>query len=689
MELLIQWYTRWNRRASKWLWWVVIAGLLASLPLAYERIMTESSSNKIEFVFDYRDLLDIAEFRPNPSEFVDEQLDAMKRAGIESMAVYESTLNELRLAQRVDLYSSRDAALITGQPAAAGENFTYVLFKDQESQQRLQPMVERAFQTQGITVRPWSYEDRQGLVVEASLEEASLKVMDPDPFALEHLQNKGFRIVARLSNRSLPFSAEDMDRKLSLFKEAGAKSIIFEGESVPGYTGKEDSPELEQMAELLDKYDMALAAIELQKAPQKGFNYLAKESRYNVFRLHSLSEAEADRLSGNLTEQEQAERIQIVADRFVLAAKDRNIKMIFLNARPSKNLERASYTDPLEQIRETLRGEDGALKRIVKAGYTLGPAHSFTIYNSSWQGLLKPVAVVGSVAVIALTLAHFFPWLLLISFVLGTGMAGGLYILSPNMLFKMLALGVGICAPTLGMILAIQSIRKRRTGKLAGAKMGFAINLFIRTSLISMIGVVFIVALLNNIIYSLVIDQYRGVSLLHLAPILIIGIYLLFFSEGLKAGEIVNRAKSLLSSSVTVLWVVIAGALVAMIMYYLSRTGNEGKASAFEKLFRALLENNLGVRPRIKEFLFAHPVFILGAYLAVKYRPSALYIFILGIIGQLSIVDTFAHLHTPVYISSIRVGYGLLLGIIVGILFIVVWELLARSWRRWVLPSRE
>ncbi|GIP35578.1 DUF5693 family protein [Paenibacillus sp. J2TS4] len=685
---MIQWYARWNRTASKWLWWIVIVGLLASLPLAYERIMTERSSKKVEFVFDYRDLLDIAEYRANPREFVDQELDAMKRAGIESMAVYESTLNELRLAQRVDLYSSREAGIMTGQLTGAGDNYAYVLFKDSESQQRLQPMIERAFKSQGIGTKEWTFEDRKGLMIEAALEEAAMKTMEPDPFALELLKQKGFRIVARLSNRSLPFNEADMDRKLSQFKEAGAKTIIFEGEAVPGYTGKEKSPELEQMAGLLDKYDMTLAAIELLKAPQKGFNFLAKESRYNVIRLHSLSEAEADRLIGNITEQEQLDRIQVFADRFVLAAKDRNIRMIFLNARPSKNPEKASYTDPLEQIRETLRGDDGALKRISQAGYTLGPAHPFTIYNSSWQGLLKPVVVVASVALIALTLAYFFPWLLLISFVVGIGMGGALYILSSNMLFKLLALGVGVCAPTLGMMIAIQSIRHRMAGKLTGAKLGYAINLFIRTSFISMIGVVFIVALLNNVIYSLVIDQYRGVSLLHLAPILIIGIYLLFFSEGLKAQQIVDRVKRLLSSSVSVLWVVIAGALVAGIMYYLSRTGNEGKASTFEKLFRSLLENNLGVRPRIKEFLFAHPVFILGAYLAIKYRPSALYIFILGIIGQLSVVDTFAHLHTPVYISAIRVGYGMLLGVIVGIIFIAVWEMLARSWKRWVLPSK-
>jgi len=60
-----------------------------------------------------------------------------------------------------------------------------------------------------------------------------------------------------------------------------------------------------------------------------------------------------------------------------------------------------------------------------------------------------------------------------------------------------------------------------------------------------------------------------------------------------------------------------------------------------------------------------------------------LWIMLLGVIGQVGMVGTFTHLHTPIYISVIRMGYGLLFGAVIGYLLIFVWNLLARGWRRW------
>ena len=56
---------------------------------------------KVEFVFDYRDLLDISDIQTNPQNFVAEELQKMKAAGISSMAVYESTLAEFKESRRI------------------------------------------------------------------------------------------------------------------------------------------------------------------------------------------------------------------------------------------------------------------------------------------------------------------------------------------------------------------------------------------------------------------------------------------------------------------------------------------------------------------------------------------------------------------------------------------------------------
>ena len=133
-------YQTWNNPLRNILWWIVIIGMLCSLPLAYSRHQTETSANQVEFVFDYRDLLDIADVQTNPQNFVKTELKNMKAAGISSMAVYESTFAEFKESRRIEMYNSRDAAMLTQTLGDPSENFTYVLFADSQTQQKLEPL---------------------------------------------------------------------------------------------------------------------------------------------------------------------------------------------------------------------------------------------------------------------------------------------------------------------------------------------------------------------------------------------------------------------------------------------------------------------------------------------------------------------------------------------------------------------
>jgi ABC-type nitrate/sulfonate/bicarbonate transport system permease component len=57
---------------------------------------------------------------------------------------------------------------------------------------------------------------------------------------------------------------------------------------------------------------------------------------------------------------------------------------------------------------------------------------------------------------------------------------------------------------------------------------------------------------------------------------------------------------------------------------------------------------------------------------------------ILGSIGQVSMVNTFAHIHTPFIISFIRSINGFILGIAAGLVLTAVlklWRLLEKRWQ--------
>ncbi|WP_338044020.1 DUF5693 family protein [Paenibacillus lutrae] len=685
MNRLMHGYNAANRMLRKLLWWFVIVGLLASLPLAFFRQETETSSNQVEFVFDYRDLLEMSDVRPNPQGFVLQQLQAMKQAGIGSLAVYESTLSELRLSRRIEVFSSREATSLTQKPISPNENFTYILFTDPSSEAKIKPMIENTFAKLNVKTSPWDFKNQPGLIIEMNMEEANLKPMDPDPITLELLKDHGFRIVVRLGNKR-EFVTNEMDALLANLYKMGVRRLLIDGDYAPGFSDDPKQVQLHKMGILLAKYDMGLANIEMLKQPQKGFGVLAEETGYNVVRLHSFTEKDGEKLTESLVKEDREARIQQTADRIVLAVKDRNIRMIFLNGRAVKNLEKGAIITPLDAIYESLNGPDGAIKRIEEAGFTVAPAQKFDYSYNSYQNIARFFMLLGSISLIVLLLGYFIPEASLLLFVLGLIGASGLYFLSPSLYAQALALGTSIAAPSIAVIEAIRSVQAGRAARAKSAVL-YAIVQLVKTTLISLIGVVYVVGLLNHISYFLVMQQFRGVSLLHLLPIAIVGLYLLFFREKLNYQQRGEQVKKLLKANISVLWVVVAAAGAAVIFYYLSRTGNEGQASPFERYFRSFLENTLGVRPRTKEFLLSHPLFLFGAYLTVKYR-NAVYLLLIGVIGQLSIVDTFAHLHTPLHISGIRVVYGIVFGLIIGLLLIAAWEIVTRSWKAWAAKRR-
>ena len=677
-------YAKWNRLALKGLWILVALGLVASLPLAYARIETERSTKNVEFVMDYRDILEISAYKDDPQTFVSGQLEEMKKAGIRSVAVYETTLSELQLARRIDLFTEKDVSLLNGNLSSPRENNTYLLFTDEAARAKLQPQLEYWFHRYNLTTAEWNYQGRPGMVIKASSDEVSLKPLGPDPIALKQLKAQGFRIVPRISNRHRPYAAADMDRILSTYAAAGARTMIVEGDYVPGY-GVGDDDHIKDFAALLDKYRIGLASVELVKTPA-GLGTLAAKLHYNVLRAHSFTEADADKLSPTLSPKDLDNRIKSVSDRFVLAVKDRNIRLVFLNARAYRNVDKATITDPLAALYRSLQGKDGAISRIADAGYRTdqGPAARFTYTESPLHSVLKPLVAAGAVALVTLLVAAFFSTWALPIFAIGLVGSAGLYSLSPVTLYKLLALGAGISSASLAMILAIRWLKKSR---LAEAASGAVTNVFLRATLFSLIGAFYVVGLLNDITFNLLLNQFTGVKLLGFLPVVIVGVYLLLFSEGLGNGERVRKLKKLLASPITVLWVVAAVLIVGVLYYYISRTGNEGQVSGGEMVFRSFLENVLGVRPRTKEFLIGHPLFILGAYLWLRYRkPAGLWIFLFGVIGQVDMVGTFTHLHTPIYISAIRVGYGLLFGVVIGFVLIGLWNLAARGWRKWSEP---
>ena len=698
-------YRKLYRAARRTLLLLAALGVLAALPLGFVRHQMEQKSKTVEFVFDYRDLLLVASYQAHPREFVAEKLKALQDAGVTTMAVFEGSLDDYERAERITVYNSKEAAMLRGEPAPADENYTYVLFADDRTADALEPVFRRAFERSGNTVREWSHGGQRGLVIDTPVEDAQLRPMEPDPLAMEELTAAGFRLLPRFTDRVRPYDPDLMDALLGRFAALGSTRLLFEGSEATGYGDRAELDSLNHFASLLNRYNIGLATIENLRAQQAGFATLAWKTGYNVVRLYSLSENDAFQMSA-----------EDIADRFLLAAKDRNIRMFYLNAAPVRSGTRPSVADPLDNLVKALaggEGTEGAIAKLERFGFRTGFAEPFDYRHEGWQKALRAVVALGAIAVIALLMDAFLRGFGPVAFVIGAFGSVGLYALSPPLLEQALALGAAVAVPTLAVLWALGRVRAHTEGERrpvggfgdadpaladdgrlfggrwtfdghpAGRRFATALLLFAVTSLLTLLGTAFVFGLLTNVTYSLVLQQFRGVSVLHALPIALVAIHVFLYTGRSVSAQL----RMLLRLKVTVSGVIVTAVLAAVGYYYMTRTGNAGQVTSLELAFRNFLESTFGVRPRTKEFLLAHPLFVLGLFLSLRYR-AAWVLAIAGVLGQLSMVDTFAHIHSPIVLSLIRSLLGLGLGLVIGLLLIALWQLGEGAWRRWALSAK-
>lgn len=167
--------------------------------------------------------------------------------------------------------------------------------------------------------------------------------------------------------------------------------------------------------------------------------------------------------------------------------------------------------------------------------------------------------------------------------------------------------------------------------------------------------------------YLIKLVEFRGVKLMHVLPIGIMVLTVAFQPVLPIKGkhELSSRLRFLWNLSIPLKLLLVGGTgLAAAGAVYILRTGNFGLPVAnLEITLRELLERVLVVRPRTKEFLIGHP----ALYFLLKERnEKAAWLMPVAVIGQLSMVNTFSHIHTPLLVTLIRTGYGLVFGYIIG-----------------------
>ncbi len=476
-----------------------------------------------------------------------------------------------------------------------------------------------------------------------------------DPALAKQVSEAGLSVVARVGN-SPACTPQRVQYALAEAKRVGAKVIVFSGDEVLGFRAL-----LPLTAETMRRHGLLYGSVEFGK--QKGDERLTRLLLDRVVRVHSVTSAEMATLGAD-----------DLIERYTRAVRERNIRLCYvrlpsgMDEHPLKGAGRF-----IAQLRQSLQ----------EAGYRVGEPHPFTDPAvPAWVWLVAGGSALVSGVLVLERLFALRPsaWLALTAFVVGIAVvyAGG------ETGRKLCALAAAVAFPSLGFLLA-NVLRQTRH------PLGYALMVFAGLTLFSLIGGLHVVALLASLPFMVKANQFAGIKLAHLLPVLIVGFgYALDTVNATSFADARQRIRQrwmqITGHPVTVGLagtVLVALALLALVLL---RTGNEPGVgvSDLEMRMRVLLERYLLARPRTKEFLVGHPALLLALAMSAAGigREAWIPLLLVGVLGQASVVNTLCHIHTPLALSLPRILLGWVLGAIIGTLAFVVMRQGARLVRQ-------
>ena len=631
----------------------------------WQRMAVEDASHSVEMVYDYGHVTELA---ASEGKTVDEALSLFRKAGVTSFAVYDATVEKLvnnGYVQIASQLSTEDKARLGLTPEAIVMTATGKPGANERLQEASEDLILRLPQD---AVTKVTSPDGKFMLAVKGIDENALNQMNLGISSAEikDIQNRGFGVVVRPTNYTAMTKAKADHFLIRLDANAPVRAIVFVGQEAFGYPDRMD-----YIGEGLKARGIPVALLEsptqLQFEKQLGAVDMVKHLDYYGVRAYSMFRDELVKLSA-----EEASQRHFISDT------ERNIRLNLFS----------TYKRPIPG--KTLLESDASYialtaEKLQAHGYTLGKASVMPHFHESRALQLLVLLGVGALtgaAFCALTGARrkIGYGLALLSFIT----LGALLFTHWQILARQVAgLLIAVTTPTVAMYGVFRYWRQVDWQEMESrwSLFGKAIMQLALVSLFSLLGGWLLSAILAATPFFMEMEIFRGVKAAFLLPVICVAIlYLRIFPTFSTHAyenwqDFPDFAARFLHLPVRVGTLILAGFIGIAGLIFIGRSGHEEgvPVSQLEISLRRFLESTLAVRPRSKEFLIGHPAFLLVPLALAKRWPQWLH-FLLVIaagIGQASIVETFAHMRSPLWMSTLRGVNGVLIGILVGVIVIL------------------
>ena len=670
----------------------ILIGLCAALVIDCQRHNAESGTRQADLAIDYEGLVELAEREGLPPADV---MQMAKDTGITSLAVYETTFRKLNKNGKA-LATPGSELLRNYQNGAMADpawrelvasgriigTEVYVTGHDRQTFREVKEDLIRRLGAERVTSLTVGSEEV--LAVKANYEALLKMNLGMPTDEMRAVNDAGFFVLARPSNYLAP-TPDDVAAVFRRMEGFEISEIVFSGKQCLGAPGALQAT-IDQMKERQIPLGLIEETTQLQFYKQDGMNEIAKGLGYDhVARLYSIPKDEQPKL-----------KIDTAVERWANTDVERNIRIDLLRI----------YDTPapgMTLLETNLKYFQDTHDLIASKGYTFGRAALFP--NFYPLPLMRAVVMVGVAAAGVLYLSLVIPALnrrrklqFLLFVLCALGAAVPVALGAGSKIRLLAAFASANVFPALAMVALLD--RWRASASQRDFSVSFfrvvteAVPAIFVTGLISLAGAAFLSGSLADVEYMLEFSIYRGIKLTFLLPIVLVAIAFLqrfdiFDGQMDDTAGFKEQMRRILDMPLKLKTFLLMLAVLGAGVIFVARSGHTSgmPVSGLELQVRAFLEKALYARPRSKELFIGHPAFLL-AIMAWRRKWPTMVLFgliLVATIGQGSMVETFAHMRTPILMSAIRGLGGLTLGTGLGIVAMIA----AQLWQTMLARARQ